>query len=415
MRIFFTIFFAIYAVIVFATDSLRIAVISDVHFLASSLAKEGKALSNYENGTGRNVSDLHAVFKEVLADISASKPDILLISGDMTNHGEKESHLEFIEKIKPLQQQGIRVFAIPGNHDINIPNANAYLGDSPSRVESISAKEFSDLYATFGYSEAIRRDSASMSYLSALTDSVWLLCIDTNRYAEYTTNSISGGRILPETMDWAKSILQEANEKKITVLGMMHHGLVEHMPYQAEFFANYLIDDWRENAEILAKNGLQIVFTGHFHSNDITSLTTSNGKTIFDIETGSLAQFPFPYRYVTLAGKSLDIDTRFVKSIPNVPNLQEKYQAKMEKLSRQAIDAKLRGMGIPISDEIGVSLTEMLVKMSLLHSRGDEVLDDALRKSIERFASILGNDNFNPDLFQLDFPPADNQLKIELK
>ena len=76
----------------------------------------------------------------------------------------------------------------------------------------------------------------------------------------------------------------------------MHHGLVEHMLYQSTLMPDYLIDDWKNNAEILADSGLKVIFTGHFHSNDITLLTTHKGNKIYDIETGSLAGYPFPYR-----------------------------------------------------------------------------------------------------------------------
>jgi len=148
---------------------------------------------------------------------------------------KRGSHLELIRKLTSLKQKGIRIYVIPGNHDVNIPDAKAYVGDESSPTQTVSAKEFAELYAPFGYSGAIRRDSASLSYLSALTDSLWLLSLDSNRYNEYTATSISGGRLLPQTEQWAMDILSEARSKNITVLGMMHHGLVEHMPYQATF------------------------------------------------------------------------------------------------------------------------------------------------------------------------------------
>jgi len=333
----------------------------------------------------------------------------------MTNHGEHASHQEFIEKIEPLRKAGMKIFVIPGNHDINVPNAKAYRGNETIPTPGISPEEYEQLYFRFGYSGALKRDASSLSYLAALNDSLWLLCLDSNRYAEYKNSSISGGRILPETLQWALDILREAHEKQITVLGMMHHGLVEHLPYQSVFFADYLIDDWKNKAQMLADNGLQVVFTGHFHANDITMLTSENGNPIFDIETGSLAQYPFPFRLLTLSGKTLNIDTRFVKSIPENADLQEKYRRRMEAFARRSIGSKLKNIGMPIPDETREALTEVLVQMSLLHARGDEVLDDNILKAISQFAAAAGEDQFDPQSFQLDFPPADNQLTLQLK
>jgi predicted MPP superfamily phosphohydrolase len=292
---------------VWTIEPIKIAVVSDVHYLSSQLAGKGTALEKYETATGRNTEDLHAVLDKVISDLLDECPDILLIPGDITNNGEKQSHLDFKEKLLPLTKNGTQVFVVPGNHDINVPTAKKYIGDKAEPVESVSAEEFAAIYSDFGYGKVVKRDTASLSYLAFINDSLWLLCFDTNRYNEYRTSSISSGRILPQTLNWALDILHEAKEKNIDVIGMMHHGLVEHMPYQSAFFSEYLIDDWKKNAEILADNGLKIVFTGHFHANDITSFTSPAGNTITDVETGSLAQYPFPYRLILLENNTLKI------------------------------------------------------------------------------------------------------------
>lgn len=397
------------------SQPVRIAIISDVHFLSPEIAQPGAALEKYEMASGRNISDLHSIIDKTLVEIEAAETDILLITGDITNHGERQSHINFIEKLSPLQQRGIKIFVIPGNHDINIPDSKAYIGDFPASTESISAEEFSQLYKHFGYGNALRRDTASLTYLAEVNDKTWLLCFDTNRYAEHKTTSISGGRILPSTMDWELDILSEAKTKNITVLGMIHHGIVEHMPYQATFFPNHLLEDWEHTAKTLADAGLRIVFSGHFHSNDISQLTTSSGNTIYDVETGSLSQYPFPYRLITLDSTLLSIDTRFIESIPGTTDLQEKYRKIAESIINQGIQIRLRQIEIPIADDARKALIELLTKMNILHLKGDEVLDDSTLRTIKQFAEIMGSEDFDIESFQLDFPPADNKLEINLK
>ena len=189
------------------SQPVKIAIITDVHFLSPKIAQPGKALESYEMASGRNISDLHSVINKTLAEIESAGTDILLIAGDITNHGERLSHIDFIEKLSPLQQRGMKIFVIPGNHDINIPDSKAYIGDTPTPTQSISAEEFSELYKPFGYGNVLKRDTASLSYLAEINEKIWLLCFDTNRYAEHKTTSISGGRILPSTMDWTLDIL----------------------------------------------------------------------------------------------------------------------------------------------------------------------------------------------------------------
>ncbi|HOT64380.1 MAG TPA: metallophosphoesterase [Dysgonamonadaceae bacterium] len=391
------------------------AVMSDIHFLGTDLAQSGEALTKYENATGRNVNELHAVLNETLKQIEAASVNALLICGDLTNHGERGSHLELIRKLTSLKQKGIRIYVIPGNHDVNIPDAKAYVGDESSPTQTVSAKEFSELYAPFGYSGAIRRDSASLSYLSALTDSLWLLSLDSNRYNEYTATSISGGRLLPQTVQWAMDILSEARSKNITVLGMMHHGLVEHMPYQATFFPNYLVEDWKKLAAEFADAGMPVVFTGHFHANDISSLTSANGNTIYDVETGSLSQYPLPYRLIEIDGNTLKIDSHFIQSVEGVPNLQEKYQEKMEKYAKASAEAQLSRLKIPLAEETRRALADLLSQINILHVAGDEKVDAETTEAIQKLAESVGDENFDAKSFQLDFPPADNHLTLSLK
>lgn len=395
-------------------DAVKIAVITDIHFLDTRLTAEGEALSAYERATGRNITDLHAVLDTVLADLTREAPDLLLITGDITNHGEKQSHLGFIEKLRLLQNQRIRILVIPGNHDINIPDAKAYKGKQAISTETISKEEFAELYGPFGYSDALKRDESSLSYLAEINESVWLLCFDTNRYEEHTTKSITSGRLLPETMDWAIDILDEAKDKGIIVLGMMHHGLVEHMPYQAAFFPQYLIDEWEKNADLLADAGLKVVFTGHFHANDITMHTSSAGNVIYDVETASLAQYPFAYRLMKLIDTGLSINTRFVTSLPGNPDLAARYRDKLETITRRVAENRWEELDIPMSQETVEALTDVIVKLSLIHVRGDEKLDQEMKTAIRLFADQMGSEA-DADSFSFDFPPEDNRVTIPLR
>ena len=399
---------------VFSQQSLKIAVISDPHYLSSKLAKPSVALNNYEVATGRNQKDLHAVLHEVISNLKNYQPDLLLIPGDITNHGERDSHIDFVQSLKPLSDNGTRIFVVPGNHDVNVPNSKKYDGNTPTPTSNVSAEEFAQIYAPYGYESALKRDTVSLSYLSEINDNIWLLAIDSNRHPEYKTSSISSGRILPTTLQWSLEILREAKSKDIIVLGMMHHGLVEHMPYQAAFFSDYLIDDWETNAQILSDNGLKVMFTGHFHSNDVTLFTSPKGNKVYDIETGSLAGYPFPYRLMTLDNNALKIETEFIQSIPNKPNLKEEYLLKTEKIATRLAQAKIRSMALPIPAEMNDVVVKLIVKMQLLHMKGDEEVDEEMLQMIEQLNRFIGDSNADFSSFQLDFPPADNFLEIEL-
>ena len=141
------------------------------------------------------------------ADVQEDKPDILIISGDLTTNGEKQSHLTLADKLKNIEKtSGTKVYVIPGNHDIENPWARGFKGDERYKIDTISASDFSKIYKDFGYGEAISRDKDSLSYLAAPSDDVWLLMLDT---CEYRLNKKAGipvtnGEIKDTTLKWIK-------------------------------------------------------------------------------------------------------------------------------------------------------------------------------------------------------------------
>ena len=421
MKHFFLLFPVLFFVASCATASpppeqppLRFAHISDTHFLSSALVnEESDAYRAFVQNTGRNIAYLHQVLDFVLTDLLREDIDILLISGDIANHGERQSHLDFIEKLRPLQAQGTRIFVVPGNHDINVPTARAFIENTPTPVQTVSAEEFTQLYADFGFADAKKRDAYSLSYVAKISENVWLLAFDTNRYAENTTQAIPSGRILPETLAWTLDILQKAEKEGVIVLGMMHHNLLEHLPLQSAFFHDRLIDNWQRNAEILANAGLKVIFTGHAHNHSVARRISAAGNTIYDVQTGSLAQYPFAYRIMELENNKLNIETRFITSIPQNPDLAAVYRQRSEGFARRTIQNQLRSFAFPIPEMMQNILIDIAVQLKMQSMGGEGMIDDAMMQSVRRLAALLGSDI--DDDFIFDFSPSNNNLVIELK
>jgi 3',5'-cyclic AMP phosphodiesterase CpdA len=72
-----------------------------------------------------HLSDLHfgrhdpAIAEGLAAEITGQKPDLLVISGDFTQHGSQK---EFVAARAFLDELEAPVFAVPGNHDIPLAN-----------------------------------------------------------------------------------------------------------------------------------------------------------------------------------------------------------------------------------------------------------------------------------------------------
>jgi hypothetical protein len=246
----------------------------------------------------------------------------------------------------------------------------------------------------------------------ALLDAhTWLVAIDAARYEEYKARSISGGKISADTEKWLIEVLDEARLQNATVIGMMHWGLTEHIVYQSMFFKDYLVDGWKRFANLFADKGMKAIFTGHFHSNDISAFTSDKGNTIYDIETGTLSGYPFSYRFIELSEKGMDIRTKNVTSLPDNPALAEEDKQRMQSLSNKLAVQKLKGMGYDLPDDVSKQFADVLSQIFVLHLYGDEKPDEKLKQSMLRLSKAMDSPMDIEEL-HVDFPPADNNVQI---
>ena len=393
--------------------SIKLGIMSDPHYLSEKLMDNGQAMKNYENANGKRITDIPDVLDIVLDDYLNSDIEVLLIPGDLTKDGEKQSHLDFAKKLQPLKDKGIRIYVIPGNHDINVPNPVGFEKESTYPVENISPSDFTEIYGEFGYNIAIKKDTASLSYVAELDSDTWLIAIAACLYKEYKDRTISKGRISSQTEQWILDVLTEAKSKKIQIVGMMHHGLVEHIAFQSTFFKDYLVEDWQRLAPLFADNGMKMIFTGHFHANDITEYTSGKGNKIYDIETGALASYPFAYRFAELTKDDIKISTKNVESTPNNPNLSEESKAQLRNIARAQAMSKVNNLGINIPDSIKNVLVDLAGDVFIMHLGGDEKMDDSLRNTFKiLYQKIDSSESVPIDEFELDLYPADNNVEI---
>ncbi|BCJ99553.1 metallophosphoesterase [Anaerocolumna chitinilytica] len=289
---------------------LSLFVTSDVHYLANSVHDDGKAFQDYcTNSDGRMLYYSDDIINAFGADVQEDKPDILIISGDLTTNGEKQSHLSLADKLKNIEKtSGTKVYVIPGNHDIENPWARGFKGDERYKIDSISAADFSKIYKDFGYGEAISRDSGSLSYLAAPSDDVWLLMLDT---CEYRLNKNAGipvtnGEIKDTTLKWIKKCSKMAKKNNARIITVMHHNLYNH---SSKIYYGFTLDNSNEVEKVFRECNLNLVLSGHLHIQDIRHGGEGNER-IYDIATESLLMYPIQYGIINYSPlKGFDYNT----------------------------------------------------------------------------------------------------------
>lgn len=136
-------------------------------------------------------------------------PSALVLSGDITMNGEKINHEELARGLMRVQDAGIPVLIVPGNHDINNPHAAVYFGEEKAETDPVTPEEFYNIYHMYGYDQAISRDDASLSYVYQLDERNRLLMLDT---CQYEPKNMVEGQLKVETLRWADEQLKKARK-----------------------------------------------------------------------------------------------------------------------------------------------------------------------------------------------------------
>lgn len=306
------------------SSSIRFGVISDIHYFANSLKggnteKYQEWLYNKHKEYDDADSLLNNALDGVLRNAVEDGSTYVLIPGDLTKDGEKESHKALAEKFAAFEAEtGIPVFVIPGNHDINNSKAIAFENGVEVPAEKTSPEDFREIYADFGYAEADSvfvpkegNKGGMLSYTEVL-GSYKLIAIDSCMYSEDNgaegNEHMTDGRIGDDLLEWIIDECEDAEERGLTVIGMQHHNLVPHMAIEEATFWPFVVQDWVQIADAYADAGMHYVFTGHLHANDVSAHVSDNGETVYDILTPTLTGYPNYYKIVDFVSDGTNID-----------------------------------------------------------------------------------------------------------
>ena len=312
-----------------ADEQLRLTVTADTHFQSfsdlgafpsaeSSTYCEGMLDSDlyaYAATQGQMNYESYAIVKQLLKSFISNEDDYMLIAGDLTC-GKRQSHIEFAQMLRETEQKSHKeIFVVPGNHDCDDDNFDTY----------ISIDEFKEIYADFGYNQALERHEGSGSYTVDLSEKYRLIAIDSCIYGK------DEGKIGTSLLFWIRSQAKTARQDGKTLIAMMHHSILPHFSVQP------MMDSYSYVARQLADMGIHLVFSGHIHANDISSAKTLTGNPLYDVQTGSLITSPNAFRHVALGDKAT-ITSEYITEI-DLADLPDGYSAEQRKYIEQDFPA----------------------------------------------------------------------------
>ena len=245
--------------------------------------------------------------------------------------------------------------------------------------------------------------------------------IDACRYEENVASAIVGGRIKPETMAWIQGKMAEAQANDIKVIAVMHHGILQHYYGQEQLDPGYLVENWPEMAATFLQSGIKLVFTGHYHANDISQIAVGK-NTLSDVETGSLVTPPSPYRIMTLDDNFIKIESKKITRInypfPSGLNFVSYSNLFLTQHLDGYFNYVLQNMyGVP--EEQAIVVAPFLRNGVMAHYAGDEKIKPDERKKLDQLSQAMPPESYflidAINSFWTDLPIDDNKAHIKLK
>lgn len=271
------------------TDEIEIIHLSDIHYFSSKLTDYGESFkSNIEKDDAKVVRYVEEIMDAFILEMVKKKPDIIIISGDLTYNGEKDSHEDLAKKLKILKNRGIQVLVIPGNHDIDNETSKKFFGDDELVAENISVDDFKRIYAEFGYADTediISRDKKSLSYIFNFKGVLNILMLDTStgKNNQYITNS---------AYKWIDKNIKSIKRNNEGVISVTHQNILAHNKI---FVSGYKITNSSKLVEIFNKNNIRLNLSGHMHLQHI-----SEYDSVYDAAVGSISLYPNLYAEIKI-------------------------------------------------------------------------------------------------------------------
>lgn len=320
-----------------ALAQTRIAVMSDCHVSSKTTSA----------GERKMLDKSRVIFDKLIRQFKTQKPHLLLVTGDLTEAGDKENHQYVKASLDQLKAAGVKVFVIPGNHDFG----------------TLDEEGFRTMYSDYGYGAASVKDSTSLSYACEPVNGLTLIGIDSH-----------SGYLSETTLNWVCQQAEEARSKGRQVIAMMHHPLFPHFNNADLFISTSTIGNYENVRNKLADAGIKVILTGHFHTSDIAKDWNEDlSREIYDINTGSAVSYPCDYRMLTLSRdlKELTVTTKHIDTLPGEANFaktaKERLYASMYNLAYQKIAS--RGS---FSDNEKKQLADIAARAFIVQAEGNE-------------------------------------------
>lgn len=333
------------------------------------------------------VEYLPELLEAFMDQVIEEHPSALVLSGDITMNGEKINHEELARGLMRVQDAGIPVLIVPGNHDINNPHAAVYFGEEKAETDPVTSEEFYNIYHMYGYDQAISRDDASLSYVYQLDERNRLLMLDT---CQYEPKNMVEGQLKVETLRWADEQLKKAKEDGMNVLPIGHHNL---LAQSRMYTTQCAMNNNGDVIELFQKYELPLYLSGHLHVQRIRKHKAEPGAAddsygIMEIVTDALSIPPCQYALLEwkrdgsmeYSTKAVDVSAWAARTGSQNPDLLD-FEGWSERYIQKLIIDQIRGVVKNLGNDVEHSMAEVYASVYIDYYAGRRIDAKGIRSS----------------------------------
>ena len=289
-------------------EKIKIIVATDMHYYLKEYYEECDWYEDYvAMGDGKMITYGDQIMDDFIHSVIKEKPDLLLITGDITLNGEYGSHQEMAKRLSVLNDYGIEVAVMPGNHDIDNIFTKGYGKENNFKVENTSVEQFRNLYKNLGYHLSTSTHTESLSYEIQINSQYSLLLIDSNTHTLTSGSALdNGGKISESTYEWIEERLSVIQKEGRIPLVSLHHNITDHNEL---LNSSYTLRDNQRFVDLLNQYGVKFTLTGHIHAQNIKQIDG-----IYDIVTSSLVVAPLQYGVLEIDSGNVNYYTQQIET-----------------------------------------------------------------------------------------------------
>ncbi len=278
-------------------------ILTDTHYVSKrNFTPESKSFEGRERGDQialrASAEILRSFFAEIIAD---EETDAVLITGDLVNNGDRNSHEDFIAELKALTDAGKRVFVTTATHDYcgmgddeNFFRSCRYTDTGTEPIDCVRKHELDGLYRDFGPAQSDSVDAESGSYSLKLFDGVRLIALNDNG------NGRSHCGLFDEGFAWLEAEIDKANAAGEKVLLAVHHPVISPWDIYAHMVDFEMFGGYKRLWALMCEKGVRVIFTGHTHVQNIRKYEDAEGRYFYDVSTTALVSAAGNMRKVTV-------------------------------------------------------------------------------------------------------------------